>query len=146
MLLAALLAAPAGAADVAAGPIAVAAAHAFATPPGARAGAGYLAITNRGERPDRLEAVRIGRGAATLHRTETGADGVARMRPAAGLEIGPGETAVLEPGATHVMFTGLAGPLVAGETLEAVLVFGAAGELAVAFDVVPRGAAPAHRH
>lgn len=78
-----LLAGPAAAHDATAGGLTIGHPFAIETPPGAMSGAGYLTITNAGSEPDRLIAVRADFPHVTLHRTEVGADGVARMREAA---------------------------------------------------------------
>jgi copper(I)-binding protein len=138
-----LLAAPAVAHDVAAAGLKIGHPYAIETPPGAMSGAGYLTIVNEGAAPDRLVAVRADFPQVTLHRTEIGADGVARMRPAEGIAIAPGETVTFAPGGSHVMFMGLEGdPFEVGEVIPATLVFEKAGEVAVEFWVQPRGAAP----
>ena len=108
-------------------------------------GAGYLTILNEGAAPDRLLAVQADFAQVTLHRTEKDAEGVARMRPADGIEIAPGETVALEPGGAHVMFVGLDGdPFEAGDVIPATLVFENAGEIPVEFWVQPRDAAAGH--
>ena len=61
------------------------------------------------------------------------------MLPVEGVEIPPGQTVTLEPGAMHVMFMGLGAPFVAGETVAATLVFEKAGRVEVEFNVQPRG-------
>lgn len=74
-----------------------------AAPPGMPMLAGYVRLTNAGDRPLRLVAVFGERFAAVeLHRSET-VDGVSRMRPVPELEIAPGETVTLEPGGLHLM-------------------------------------------
>jgi copper(I)-binding protein len=124
-----------------------------ATPGGAKVGAGYLTIVNRGTVADRLAggSIAVADG-FELHATTTEA-GVARMRPAAaGIEIKPGETVELKPEGLHVMFTGLRQPIVAGERIKARLVFEKAGTIEVEFAAeglggarAPGGhAAPAH--
>jgi len=63
-------------------------------------------------------------------------DGVARMRPAAdGIEIGPGETAELKPGGTHIMFIKPSGLPDEGRTFPASLTFEKAGTVEVEFTV-----------
>jgi copper(I)-binding protein len=119
--------------------------YAIETPPTARSGAGYLTIANGGSEPDRLLEIRAEVSEVQVHETERDAKGVARMRPVESLEIPPGETVTLEPQGLHVMFTGLAAPLEAGERLPATLVFERSGEVEVEFAVEPRAAgAPAH--
>lgn len=114
--------------------------------PGGGSGVGYLSIRNDGEAGERLIAVEADRaGRVELHRT-TVENGVMRMRPATGgTEIPPGETVELEPGGLHIMFLDVAEPFAAGEHIEAVLQFEAAGEVEVRF-VVGDGAPVGEEH
>ena len=114
--------------------------HAIETSRTARAGAGYLSVTNESAAADRLVAVETAFPRAELHAVETDAQGVTRMvHQADGIEIPAGETVTLSPNGLHVMFMGLTAPLVAGTSFPATLVFEHAGRLAVEFDVEPRG-------
>jgi copper(I)-binding protein len=115
--------------------------YAIATAASARTGAGYLTISNQGSEPDRLIAVEAAFPMVRVHSTTTDAAGVARMSEVEAVEIPPGGTVALEPGGMHVMFMGLAGPLVEGEKIDATLVFETAGAVEVQFNVEPRGAA-----
>ena len=132
----AFVAAPGGAHEFAAGELRILHPSAPPTPPGSGSAAGYLVIVNDGAEDERL----LG-GAAPfaedveLHRT-TVEDDVARMRRLdEGLEIPAGTTVRLDPGATHLMFTGLNAPLVDGERRSATLRFERAGEVPVEFAV-----------
>ena len=108
------------------------------TPPGVSSAAGYLVIVNSGDEDDRL----LGGSAPfasgiELHRT-TVEDDVARMRRLDdGLAIPAGSTVRLDPGETHIMFTGLAEALPDGERRPATLVFERAGEIEVEFAIEP---------
>ena len=120
-----------------------------ATPKGAKVGAGYLTITNKGPESDRL----IGGSAAPATRFELHAtvteNGIARMRQVNGLEIKPGQTVEFKPGGMHVMFVGLKQPLSRGQTVKGTLVFEKAGTIAIEFAVQPVGApgpAGGHKH
>jgi copper(I)-binding protein len=113
--------------------------YASETPPTAKTGAGYLSITNAGTEPDRLLEVRADFPRVQLHVTEIDADDVARMRRVEALEIPAGATVTLAPQGVHVMFMGLTRPLEEGEKIDATLVFERAGEVAVRFNVEPRG-------
>jgi copper(I)-binding protein len=112
-----------------------------ATPKGASVAAGYMKITNKGTTADRLIS-----GSSDIAPTfevhEMSMDnGVAKMRPVkGGLEIKPGETVELKPGSFHVMFVGLKKPLMAGEHVNATLVFEKAGAINVEYDVRAMGA------
>jgi len=118
---------------------------AFVTPKTARAGGGYLAITNSGDTDDRLLEVRAEFPRVMIHNTEMDGD-VAMMVHLDGLDIPAGETVTLEPGGLHVMFMGLSEPFVEGEKVEATLVFKNAGELEVTFNVEARPAAGGTDH
>lgn len=107
-----------------------------ATPKGAKVGAGYLTIVNKGSTPDRLVGGTMEfAGRFEIH--EMAMDGsVMRMRMLAnGIEIKPGATVELKPGSFHLMFVGLTRPLAKGERLKATLVFEQAGTVALEFAV-----------
>ena len=140
-MLAAALAPPAHADDVAAGSVKISAPWARATPKGAAVGVGYMTITNNGSAPDRL----IGGASDVSNRFELHEmsmdNGVMRMRPMAkGLEIKPGQTVELKPGGNHVMFVGLKKPFAQGEHVKATLAFEKAGKVDVDFTVESIGA------
>jgi copper(I)-binding protein len=141
---AALVGGAATAHDYTLGPLAIGHPYAIETPATAKTGAGYFSVTNSGTTPDRLLAIRTGFPRAEIHAVEVDAAGVARMRHVAALDIPPGSTVTLAPQGLHVMFMGLAAPLVAGTSVPATLVFEAAGEVAVEFKVDPRSAAASH--
>jgi copper(I)-binding protein len=68
-------------------------------------------------------------------------NGVMTMRPVpGGLEIKPGETVVLNPGAFHIMVMGLKQPLTQGEKLKATLEFAKAGKLDLEYPIESIGA------
>lgn len=111
-----------------------------ATPPGARAGAGYLTLVNATDTPDRLlTASSTVSGSTEVHEMSmTG--GVMRMRHLAdGLVVPPRGSAVLAPGGTHLMFLELRQPLVAGQTLRVELRLERAGVVPVVLEVLPIG-------
>ena len=115
-----------------------------ATPKGAAVAGGYMKIINHGTTPDRL----IGGSTAGAEKFEihemTMTDGVMKMRPLAkGLEIKPGETAELTPGAYHLMFVGLKQPFEKGTRVKGTLQFEKAGKVDVEYAVTGIGATPA---
>lgn len=109
-------------------------------PKGAKSAAGYMAISNAGAAPDRLIGVESPIAArAMLHRTEFGADGVARMIHLASVDLPADDTVLLEPGGIHVMFMGLQVEMTEGDLLPATLIFEKAGRVEVEFMVDPPG-------
>lgn len=118
-----------------------------ATPPGAKAGAGYLTIVNRGGEADRLVAVECRcAGKSMLHETKIEND-VARMQHVDGVAIPAGEAVKLGPGGLHIMFMGLKSPFMEEDRIGAVLVFEKAGKVPVEFYVQGLAAdEPAHGH
>ncbi len=123
---------------------------AFETAKNAKVGGGYMILTNAGDQADTLLDIRSDVvPMIQLHKSETDANGVARMfHLEGGIPLPAGETVTLEPGGIHVMFMGLDGnPLEDGDEVKATLVFENAGELDVVFNVEPRrGDAMQHMH
>jgi len=109
----------------------------------------YLEIANRGDADDRLVSAKTDRAEhVEIHLSQTGDDGVVRMRPAEGGVAAPaGETISMETGAYHIMLIGLDGKLEAGQTFPLVLSFEKAGDIEVAVKVEDRAPANAgHAH
>ena len=110
-----------------------------ASPKMVSAGAGFMQITSTGP-ADRL----IGFSSPVcdhgeLH-THIHDNGMMRMRQIEAIDIPAGGTAVLEPGALHLMFIGLVEPLVEGESVPVTLVFENAGEVEISLPVKGAGA------
>jgi copper(I)-binding protein len=110
---------------------------AFETAATAKAGGGYMTITNNGDTDDALVAVSADFPRVMIHQTVE-EDGIAKMSHVDRVEIPAGETVKLAPGGYHVMFMGLDGPLVDGAKIPATLTFEKAGEVDVTFNVEPR--------
>lgn len=138
--IAVLLAAPALAHDYKAGDLTIDHPMAFETAKTARAGGGFLTITNAGDSDDRLLEVRTDFPMTQIHQTSVDDKGVASMSEVGTVAIPAGETVTLQPGGLHIMFMGLTPEtaLVLGEVFEAVLVFERAGEVAVEFQIEKR--------
>ena len=116
-----------------------------ATPTGAKVGAGYFVIENRGKTPDRLLGGSVEAAARfEIHDTVV-EDGVMRMRELKSLELPPGGSIEARPGGRHVMFGGLLHPLAAGGKIQGVLQFEHAGRVEVEFDIIGMGAPPPGR-
>ena len=85
---------PVQAADYDVGSIHIAQPWSRATPKGAKAGAGYMAITNKGTTPDKVSCVSDDASAQCEIHSMTMEGGVMKMRPVeGGLEIKPGACA-----------------------------------------------------
>jgi copper(I)-binding protein len=129
------------AADYDVGSIHIAQPWSRATPKGAKAGAGYMTITNKGTTPDKVSCVSDDASAQCEIHSMTMEGGVMKMRPVeGGLEIKPGETVTLAPSGFHVMFRDLKHPLEEGKTVKATLKFDKAGTVDVEYPVVAIGA------
>jgi copper(I)-binding protein len=141
-LIGVLWAVPVQAADYDVGPIHIAQPWARATPKGAKSGAGYMTVTNKGSMPDRLSCVSSDASAECQLHSMTMDKGVMKMRPVEdGLEIQAGETVTLKPSSTHLMFLNLKHPLEQGSTVAATLLFDKAGTVQVEFPIAAIGAA-----
>jgi copper(I)-binding protein len=143
---AALLAPPAWAQDYKLGSLEITQPWTRATAPTARAGGGYVTITNKGTTADRLIAARSA-ASAKVEIHEMKMDGsVMRMRELEkGLEIPPGATVALKPGGFHIMFMELKAPFAVNGKVPITLVFEKAGSIDVEMSVEAMGAgAPKH--
>jgi copper(I)-binding protein len=139
----ALLASPAWAQDYKLGALEISQPWTRATAPTAKAGGGYVTITNKGATPDRLVAARSTTSAKVeIH--EMKMDGnVMRMRELdKGLEIPPGATIELKPGGNHIMFMELKAPFAKDTRIPVTLVFEKAGSVDVELAVQAMGAQP----
>lgn len=137
-LVALFLAGTAHAHEITAGDLQIIHANIPAPMGAAQVAAGYMGISNEGNLADRLIGVEVGFAEkALLHTTEFGADGVARMKHVAALEIPADDTVVLEPGGYHIMLMGLTQPLRVGDMVPATLIFEQRGRVEIQFMVDP---------
>ena len=114
-----------------------------ATAPTAKAGGGFVTITNKGTTPDRLIAARSTvSDKVEIH--EMKMDGnVMRMRELdKGLEIPPGATVELKPGGFHIMFMELKAPFAKDTKIPVTLVFEKSGSIDIELPVQAIGAQP----
>ena len=140
VLLILLLAATHAAADGQVGELAIERPWARATPTSARNGVAYMTIRNRGSEADQLVSVETPVAeSASVHETVKH-DGMMMMRPVARLAIGPGQSAVLEPGGLHIMLMGLRAPLLKGQTFPLTLQFERAGAIELELTAAAIGA------
>lgn len=120
--------------------VAVTSVWARATPPGAKTGAVYMTLVNKGGSADRLVEVSTPvADKAQLH-IESNDNGVMKMRPLTGVDLKPGEQVVFKPGAMHVMLMGLRQQLKAGESFPLTLQFAHAGRIEAPVTVAKAGA------
>lgn len=112
-----------------------------ATPTGAKVGAGYLVITNKGSAADKLTGGSTSAaGRLEIHEMSM-KGGIMTMRPVTdGLTIEPGKSVTFAPGGYHLMFNELKAPLRRGDSVTATLEFEKAGKVDVTFDILAVGA------
>ena len=139
------LAAPTYAAEPAPQTVTVSAAWARATPPGMAVAAVYLTLVG-GSEADRLVGAATPRAAMAQIHVVSETEGMARMRPTAGVDVPAHTTVALAPQGTHIMLMDLPRPLVAGERFPLTLQFEQAGKIGVSVEVRAPGAAPAAAH
>jgi periplasmic copper chaperone A len=121
--------------EVRAGNISVVQAWSRPTPPLVATGAAYLTIRNSSVKPDRLLSVATPvAGSAEFNETRS-LHGVVQMRAVPSLNISPGQTLRLEPGALHIMLLNLLRPLTAGTVYPLTLNFRDAGAVTVQVEV-----------
>jgi len=106
------------------------------TPKDVTIAGGYLTITNKGKVADRL----IGGASPAASQIEihemTSVDGMMKTRPlASGLEIQPGKTVELKPGAYRILLLGIKEPFQVGQRVKGTLVFEKAGTVEVIYNV-----------
>ncbi|MBB4304673.1 hypothetical protein GGD81_003735 [Rhodobium orientis] len=112
-----------------------------ATPPAARAGGGYLKITNNGSKTDYLVSGSVDFAERVEIHEMSVINDVMKMRHLEdGLPVPPGETVALEPGSYHVMFMGMTEPLTEGKAVDVTLTFKNAGDVTIKMPVAKVGA------
>ena len=104
----------------------------------------YMTLETSGQQSDRLIAAASRAAAGAALHTHVMEGGVARMRPAAAIEVAPGAPTVLAPGGLHIMLTGLRHKLVEGETLPLRLTFERAGTIELSVPARGMGAGMSH--
>lgn len=127
------------------GRVAVTAAWARATPPGATIGAAYATLENKGGADDRIVSISSPVARSVVAHETMEENGVAMMRPLDRPLLPAGGVLEMRPGGIHLMLMGLTGPLKEGNTLPITFGFEHASELTVSAEVAPIGAdAPVH--
>lgn len=109
------------------------------TPPNARNAGGFLTIMNTGDSDDRLVSASSSVAERVELHTMTMDGDVMRMRELEdGIALPAGEMVELAPGGLHVMFIGLTGPFVAGETVPVTLTFESGASQDLTMPVIER--------
>jgi periplasmic copper chaperone A len=136
VLIAGLAGSSACADDVKSGDLVISQGWSRATPNGAKIGAGYFTIENKGTTADRLIGV-SGDVSSKIEVHEMSMNnGVMKMRPVdGGIAIDPGKTVKFAPNGYHLMIMDLKSPLKQGDKLPLTLQFEKAGKVAVTLDV-----------
>ena len=105
---------------------------------GAQVAGGFMKITNHGKAPDRLVKVSSEvAGLIQIHEMKVEGDMMTMKEVPGGIEIAPGATVELAPGALHIMFMKVKQPFKEGDKVKAVLTFEKAGDVEVEFAVGP---------
>jgi copper(I)-binding protein len=150
LVILAALALGAGAHEYKAGELKIGHPWARMTAPGQPSGGAYLKLQNGGSAADRL----VGGSTPAADRVELHSmsmDGnVMKMRQVNAIDIAPGQTVELKPGALHIMLVGLKAPLKAGDKVPMTLKFEKAGDVKVELkieEIAPGMAASgSHQH
>jgi copper(I)-binding protein len=100
-------------------------AWARATPGGAQAAAAYVTVESPAG--DRLTGAATPAAQKAEIHSMTMDNGVMKMRQVDGVDLPPGQKVTLKPGGYHIMLTGLAKPLEAGQSFPLTLDFAKAG-------------------
>lgn len=106
----------------------------------ARAGAGFMTITNAGAEADRLVGASTPVSETAELHTHIKDGEVMRMRQVEAIDLPAGQTVTLQPGGLHVMLMSLKDPLKEGQTFDLTLTFEKAGAMTVPVTVQGAGA------
>jgi len=119
------------------GPINISSPFSRATLPNAPVGGGFLTIENTGTEDDRLVSASSSIAKDTqIHEMAMEGDVMKMRHLGEGLGIPAGQTVELTPGSLHIMFMGLNGAFVEGETVTVTLTFEKAGTVDVELPVL----------
>ena len=111
-----------------------------------KVGGAYMTLRNNGELTDRLIKITSPIAErAEIHETKI-ENGMAMMRPIAGVELKRRASVQLKPGGMHVMLMGLSRPLKEGERIKLSLTFERAGTIDIEARVEKAGAAAPGDH
>ena len=145
LLLTASIARPLHAQGRSAGGIAVEEPWARATPGGARTGAAYMTLVNKGDTANRLLGATSPVASEVQFHKVTEENGISRMRELRTIDIAPEDMVLLKPGNIHIMLVGLKHPLKQGETFPLTLEFEKAGRVHLTISIAHVGAMQPHQ-
>jgi copper(I)-binding protein len=120
--------------------IAVEHAWARATPNGAKTGAVYMTLLNKGSADDRLLGASTPVAKKVQFHSGKVENGMMKMQQLSSIPIRPGMAIALKPGATHAMLIGLRRALKQSQVFPLTLEFERAGEISVIVSVGSIGA------
>jgi copper(I)-binding protein len=109
--------------------------YARAMPPGARTGAAYLGIENRGHDQDVLKSARTPRAKSVELHTMSKDGGMMRMRELHEVPLPPQRTTLFGPSGMHIMLVDPDPPLRQGDTFPLTLTFARAGTVTIDVEV-----------
>jgi copper(I)-binding protein len=115
--------------------------------PVSKTGAGFMTITNKSTRDDRLLSVTTTASTrADLHGTFAQGNVMQMRAQSGGVPIPAGGTVRFAPGGLHVMFIGLKASLPIGQSIKARLTFANAGRIDVEFKAEAAASHQSNRH
>ena len=115
-------------------------AWARAMPKGAKTGAAYITVVNKGATDDKLVGASAPLAAEAQLHTTINDNGVMKMRPVSAIDVKPGATVTLKPGGLHLMLMGVKEPLAEGQSFPLTLTFAKAGKIETTVQVKKVGA------
>ena len=115
-------------------------AWARAMPKGAKTGAAYVTVVNKGTSDDQLVGASVPIAAEAQLHTTIDDNGVMKMRPVSAIDVKPGASVTLKPGGMHLMLMGVKEPLAEGQSFPLTLTFAKAGKIETTVKVQKAGA------
>ncbi|MDN7139937.1 copper chaperone PCu(A)C [Pseudomonas sp. JQ170] len=113
-------------------------------PAGLLGGAAYFTVHNTGSQADQLIGASSPRAQQSMIHAQSSSDGLMPMHHAPALTIPAHGEVTFQPGANHVMLTGMEQPLKAGEQFPLTLEFEHAGKVEVLVKVQPADTQASH--
>ena len=113
----------------------------------AKAGAGYLVISNKNSDPVILKKVTADFGEAMLHKTDVDNEGVAKMKHLASIVVPGNGFLKLEPGGIHIMFMNISIKFDESRKYPVTLIFEEQGSIDIDLELrSARKSQKAHKH